>query len=61
LAFGATTHWQELCDDDITSRLPDDITIDGDLMGCGQMVTSGLQVTSWAKTSYPGDCAQRTY
>jgi len=53
LAFGATTCQQELfvTDDDVTSLAT----------GCRQMVTSGLQVTSWSKTSHPDDHAQRMY
>jgi len=45
LAFGATAHQHELCDDDVTSGLPDDITIDGDL-GNGSWTDGHFWVTS---------------
>jgi len=45
LAFGATACQHELCDDDVTSRLPDDITIDSDL-GNGLRTDSHFWVTS---------------
>jgi len=45
LKFGATAHQHELCDNDVTSGLPDDVTIDGDL-GNGLWTGGHLQVTS---------------
>jgi len=42
VACGATARQQGLSCGDVTSGLPNDVIIDVDLSGHGQMVTSGL-------------------